>query len=208
MSNPPQLEEEVQAIVRVTSEKYICASNKDHVLSDLLLDLKRFRNAVRWKELFQRAKIKKASSPTSVTNFKDFNSEECNEFDYDFKKRDAGGLGTFLKSTKLKHAPRGSDETEFFLKEVERTLLDNFNNSLDVKLTKKAKEIKALERKFSASSKVVVPTDKTNLFLTIELEVYVRWMMENLEGTATAIEHERLTEIMKEAEKLLASRRT
>ena len=177
MSNPPQLEEEVQAIVRVTSKKYICAPNKGHVLSVLLLDLNRFRNAVRWKGVFQRAKIKKATSPTSVTNFKDFNSKECNEFDNDFKKRDAGGLGTFLKSAKLKHAPRGSDETELFLREVERTLLDNFNNSPDVKLTKKAKEINSLERKLSASSKVVVLTDKTNCFLTIELEVYVRWVM-------------------------------
>ena len=62
-----------------------------------------------------------------------------------------------------------------------------------------------MERKLSKSSKVVVPTDKTNSFLTIEFEVYVRWVMENLEGTATIIEHERLTEIVKEAEKLLAS---
>ena len=51
----------------------------------------------------------------------------------------------------------------------------------------------------------MVPTDKTNSFLTIELEFYVRWVMENLDGTATAIEHERLTEIVMEAEKLLTS---
>ena len=47
-----EIESEVLAITSVTSEKFVAAPNKVNVIGDLLIGLKRFRNATRWKAFF------------------------------------------------------------------------------------------------------------------------------------------------------------
>ena len=47
------IERTVQAITSVTSEKFVTTPSRMNVLSDLLIGLKRFRNAIRWKAFFQ-----------------------------------------------------------------------------------------------------------------------------------------------------------
>ena len=117
--NNPSIKEEVQHITRETSEKYIAQPSRRQVLADLLIGLKRFRNVVRWKEFFLLEKVKKLKaqnlSPTSTIN--DFN------FDEEEKIVEDEGLNTKLQSKFIKSAPKGTDGTEAFLRETERTLL-------------------------------------------------------------------------------------
>ena len=46
------IESEVLSITDVTSEKFVPGPSKDVVLGDLIIVLKRFRNAIRWKAFF------------------------------------------------------------------------------------------------------------------------------------------------------------
>ena len=170
MVNPP-FKEEVQAITRDTSEKYIIPPNEKQVLGDLLIGLKRFRNTVRWKEFFRLEKLKKLQrnlSPTSTINNFDFEKGGEEEI-----VPEDEGLWTKLKPSFTKSAPKGSDELETFLRELERKLLSDLETTAPKNLTEKAKEITSLERKLQgATNTVVIPTDKTNSFQVILLEDY------------------------------------
>ena len=151
MNNPPIMEE-VRHITRETSEKYIVQPSKRQVLADLLIGLKRFRNAVRWKEFFFLEKLKKLKeknlSPTSTINNFDFNEDE--------EKIEEEGLGTNLKSNYVKSAPKGSDKTEAFLRDIERTLLQELETNKPPPLTKKGKEIRHMEKNLQADPEYVV----------------------------------------------------
>ena len=203
MVNPP-LSEEVQAITRDTSEKYIIQPSKTQVLGDLLIGLKRFRNAVRWKEFFRLEKIKKLRknlSPTSTIT--DFDFEDAEEDNFEPKDE---GLGTRLKPNFTTSAPRGSDTLETFLRDLERKLLSDLETSTPKNLTKKAKEITKLERKLqSATNTVVILTDKTNSFQTISLQDYKKWVLCQLEEKAKVIDGDKLDTIYEEATALLTS---
>ena len=50
------LQREVLHVTNETSDKYVLAPNKNQILSDLLIGLKRFRNVVRWKFFFAEKK--------------------------------------------------------------------------------------------------------------------------------------------------------
>ena len=63
------IESEVLAITSVTSEKFVAAPNKTNVISDLLIGLKRFRNATRWKAFFHDKK-KEDNKEDNETNIK------------------------------------------------------------------------------------------------------------------------------------------
>ena len=57
--------------------------------------------------------------------------------------------------------------------------------------------------KLNKSTKVVVPTDKTNSFRTIETEEYINWVTKHLNKSAITSSHERIKEIFKDANELL-----
>ena len=56
---------EVQSTTRGISEKNIPLPNRDSLLSDLLIGLKRFRNVVRWKEFFLKNLAEKENNKHS-----------------------------------------------------------------------------------------------------------------------------------------------
>ena len=158
MTDPP-FEEEVLNIIHETSEKYITPPSKNQLLSDLLIGLKRFRNSVRWKEAAHIRKMEEQSkrlSPKSVINSFNFNETE------DLIEPPREGLKTNLRSTKPKSAPKGSEEVEAFLIEIERKLLTEFENLKQSKPSDRAARINELQKKLKDMEEVIIPTDKTN----------------------------------------------
>jgi hypothetical protein len=51
------LEEQVRCLVGETSEKFIPAPTQDQVISDAFEGIRRFKEAVRWKDFFRSQKI-------------------------------------------------------------------------------------------------------------------------------------------------------
>ena len=61
----PNLKSEVLHVTSETSDKFVFAPQKDSILADLLIGLKRFRNTVRWKWFIVEEKRKKRERDTS-----------------------------------------------------------------------------------------------------------------------------------------------
>ena len=85
------------------------------------------------------------------------------------------GLKTKLRSSKPKSAPRGSEKLEAFLIEIERKLLNEFDNLKPIKLSERAKRINELQKKLKDTEDVIVPTDKTNSFRIINSKTKKLW---------------------------------
>ena len=68
--------------------------------------------------------------------------------------------------------------------------LDSFYDD-NQPLHEKDRLIKNLERKLGKSSKVIIPTYKTNSFRVIELDQYKTWVKENLSKSAVLSSRER-----------------
>ena len=154
------IERTVQAITSVTSEKFVTTPSRMNVLSDLLIGLKRFRNAIRWKAFFQE----KAEEENNKTVKR---TKELAEDKSTSTSESKGSLNTKMKpSNKSKYAPMASRKVEAFLKEVETTLIKQVNlfydekDKMKVNKTSKESQIKDLTELLSKSTKVVVPTDK------------------------------------------------
>ena len=178
------VESAVIGITSVTSEKYVAAPNEETVLGDLLIGLKRFRNAVRWKAFFQEREEGTRTNEEEVRE----NPEEPKPAKT-CRVRDLNkGLCTNLKpQNRSKMAPIASDNVESFIKEVERTLLtqaisffkmkDLDDKSKDFRRYKKKSEkdsqIYKMQLELRKSTKVVVPTDKTGSFQTTEITEYI-----------------------------------
>ena len=105
------LRREVLHVTSETLDKYVLAPNRNQILSDLLIGLKRFRNVVRWKYFFaEKRRIDKElkDSPLSQTTYDfKFNFEiEENETTNEMFKQD--GLNSGLKATNnTQNAPIG-----------------------------------------------------------------------------------------------------
>ena len=113
------IESEVLAITSVTSEKFVAAPNKTNVISDLLIGLKRFRNATRWKAFFHENR--KGDDNKNDNNYNKKNDESISS---SLEIASERGLNTNLKPTNMSNnAPIASNEVESFLKEVETTLI-------------------------------------------------------------------------------------
>ena len=97
---------------------------------------------------------------------------------------------------------------EAFLKEVETTLIKQVNllydekDKMKVNKTSKESQIKDLTKLLSKSTKVVVPTDKTNSFVIIETAEYTKWVLLHLNKAATTSSTDRIKEIFDSANAL------
>ena len=110
----------------MTSEKFVTTPNRTNVLSDLLIGLKRFRNAIRWKAFFQER--------ADEENNKTIKVKEIAEDKSTSTSKSKGSLNTKMKpSNKSKNAPVASKNVEAFLKEVEITLIKQVNLFYDEK---------------------------------------------------------------------------
>jgi hypothetical protein len=121
------------------------------------------------------------------------------EADYCDMMEQVAGLGTGLKRENPKsRAPVGSPELECFLKQLEEELL---KQSVDeVKKNNQSEHatsawVKDVLKDLKQSGRVVVPTDKTNSFRTMEVEKYKEEVNKHLSERAVPIERAKLTEI-------------
>ena len=202
------LKREVLYVTNETSDKFVLAPTKEHVLSDLIIGLKRFRNTVRWKCFFQEEKRKKnelQNSPLSQTTLNDkFNFSEENDVDdenVNLNINEEEGLKSGLTPGKTtQNAPIGSPEVESFLKEVEQQLITQVNEEDFSFKKKRDKTIVLLLENLRKSDQVVIATDKTNSFQVIPIEKYKIWVLGHLNKSAKEIERKRLVEIFEVAQ--------
>ena len=113
------LRSEVLHVTSMTSDTFVFAPQKDSILADFLIGLKRFRNSVRWKWFIAEEKRKKKGESTSPlsqnTLGEKFSFEECEDEKEDKNREDDEGLKSGLKSAATtQNTPIGSTEVEGF----------------------------------------------------------------------------------------------
>jgi hypothetical protein len=118
MLNPLEnLCNEVLRLSSETLEKYVPAPHKGQILQDLLIGIKRFKNAVRWKWFWmEKARMEKEGT----LGYKGAGSSELKDIIKQNEPiEEAQGLGTGLKRTSTANsAPTASPQVEVFLDEV------------------------------------------------------------------------------------------
>lgn len=124
------------------------------------------------------------------------------QLEEDLKIIESAGLKTGLKPTNPKsQAPEGSRELEAFLKMLEEEILrqsiDDADNNNKKESAKSSKVNKTLT-KLKTSTLVVVPTDKTNSFRTMETEKYKIEVLKHLESGAKEVPRAKLTEVQEQ----------
>ena len=169
---------EVQNMVDGTSTKFVPEPESEAILGDLLIGLKRFKNSARLKEFWRNQNQTKLQS------------EANNEFSQT-------GYMTGMKDPNYSPpAPKGSKELECFLQTLERELL---TLALDVKSTKlnnTSKRIGDIMNKLKKfPSLVIVPTDKTNSYRSMEIDKYEKLVVQHLIESGEEISRSRLIEI-------------
>ena len=92
------IQREVLHVTSETLDKYLLAPNRNQILSDLLIGLKRFRNAVRWKYFFVEKKRVDKELKDSLLSQNTYNSkfnfeEEDNETTIKMCKQDGLNSG-------------------------------------------------------------------------------------------------------------------
>jgi hypothetical protein len=175
--------DEVRRLSSETSEKYVPAPSKGVILQDVLIGLKRFRNAVRLKWFWVEEARKKAErdpyrkgrdGENATSEARRDESEGGNDV------RGAGnrGLGmSFRRPNNDDSAPITSKEVEVFLNELVEGVLHDLDGSEGPSETRKSKEIRRLEKMLGEDRlNVVVPTDKTNLFKLVKKKDYITWV--------------------------------
>ena len=196
------LRKEVLHVTSETSDKYVQAPDRNQILSDLLIGLKRFRNVVRWKWYFAEKKRIEKEAKERLTSQNTFSSKpNIDEEDNEKTKIKANqeGLNSGLKATNLtQNAPIGSIETEGFLKEVERALITQVSES-KISTTERDKKILDIFKLLRTSEDVVIATDKTNSHRVIPVEKYKTWVKGHLDKAAKEISRERISEIFEHA---------
>eukprot|EP00957_Ditylum_brightwellii_P146023 11119899-Ditylum_brightwellii.AAC.1 len=90
-----------------------------------------------------------------------------------------------INSTKLlglgKRAPSGSANLEKFLHILESDLLELDHHYKQVPLQGKDKELVGLFRQLKDENVVVIPTDKTNNYVTVTLNKFHSWVTKHLD---------------------------
>jgi hypothetical protein len=225
-----QLHEMIKRLVCGTSDKFVPQPSKDDILGDLLLGIRRFANDIRWKEFWMLKKAEDAKSvlsapspsnnnnnnnnrmfedtenqcPTLITDTTD--TTPCKTFLFPNAIPDHHkGFGTMLKPTEKKsRAPKGSDQLESFIPDMEEHLIElalDPNNKY--KPNERAKEIRDIAKQVSNQDHIIVPTDKTNSFSVMPTEEYKQKFLRHLLKDGQEISGERLILAQEQAEELL-----
>ena len=153
--------DEVQSLVEETSEKFVPQPTRDEILSDTINGLRRFKDAVRWKEFHRIKQQEKIKNNNKEPDQQEIEIEIFNAQTNDLNE----GLGTGLRPTKINlTAPKGSDELENFLKNVEEELLNQaFRYNEKEATTPRSRAIRSLQQELKKTTNAaVIPTDKTN----------------------------------------------
>ena len=211
--------DEVLKALGGTSEKFVPQPTQSEVLSDAIRGLRRFKDAVRWKEFFRLQKQEERKKlyqkmgmpppplPTASEDEDDDDEDEDNRStttdSSELPNPPEDGLETGLRPIKVNlSAPKGTDRLEAFLKRVEEEVLNqafNYNptatttNKIDHQVREIQQQIKAMK------DTVIIPTDKTNTFRPINLENYTDQVLNHLRKSARLIPRARVVEIWEKA---------
>jgi hypothetical protein len=123
---------------------------------------------------------KENQSPTLITDTTDTTPRKT--FLFPNIIPDHKGFGTMLKPTEKKsRAPKGSDQLESFISDMEEHLIElalDPNNKY--KPNERAKEIRDIAKQVSDQDHIIVPTDKTNSFSVMPTEEYKQKVLRHL----------------------------
>jgi hypothetical protein len=128
MFNPLEnLSNEVLCLSSETLEKYVPVPHKGQVLQDLLIGIKRFKYAVRWKWFWmEKARMEKEG----ILENKVRSTKLKERFEQNEPIKEVQGLGTGLKRTSTANlAPMASPQVEVFLNVVAEQLLMELDKS-------------------------------------------------------------------------------
>ena len=173
------IESEVLKVTSGISEKFVSEPSKAIALGDLTIGLKRFKNTIRWKEYF----LINENEIETLDNSDELSTSSTGETISSFNSGNL--LNTKLKpKNRSRNAPPGTLAMEGFFKELEENLLWRLDKYYDEKSKKKptpstSSDINQMLNILKNSSKVVVPTDKTNSFKIIETEDYKQTISAN-----------------------------
>ena len=187
---------QVQSQCGETSDKFIPEPTKDQITEDLLLGLKRFKNAARWKEFWRNQKIRQLEQENQQCDQNDSKLESTSKM-----KVTHAGLGTGLKPENAeKVAPKGSDNLEKFLRRLETTLIEQLLKSNPPIPSEKAIGFRELFNDLrNEEDQVVVPTDKTNNYTVMSTQKYIDWVSKHLTDAAEQVPRTEVVEIHEEA---------
>ena len=134
------IEREVQKVTSGISEKFVSEPSKANALSDLIIGLKRYKNAIRWKEFFLQNNVAKESPESTVTDDSSVESPTNTSICSDTSLTSKSSLNTKLKpKNKSKNAPVGIPALEDFFKELEEILFGRLNDNYEKKSSAKEK---------------------------------------------------------------------
>ena len=165
--------------------------------------------SLRWKEFFRLKKIqeekKRSLSPRSqATSFFD------DEVDQWKKTEDATGLNTRLgPKNKNPQPPKGTNELECFIKDIQRELIGKIlpHNDTQKQKTKAIEPISAsiqdVMKNLKDTNQVIIPTDKTNSFELLDIKTLYIFIQKHINKKAKQIDKERLSTTVDEAIKLI-----
>ena len=205
------IECEVQKVTSGISEKFVSEPSKANALSDLIIGLKRFKNAIRWKEHFLANTTASQTNPeVTDTDNSSVESPSTSTINSKDSLSSNSSLSTNLKPKNTsKNAPIGSHGLEAFFRELEELLFARLENYYEKKTSQKAKSstssnINQLLGHLRKASKVAVPTDKTNSFKIIEIDNYKSQVLKHLDTSATEVDRSKLVTISEKAKELLS----
>ena len=197
------IEDEVQYLVGETSEKYVPQPSGDALILDAVKGLRRFKDAVRWKD-FHRQKQQEEKD-------KRMNNRKEKPIKIVMENNESNmGMGTGLKPIKVNlSAPRASEDVEAFLQTLENELLQQAFKIKHKKATNSRSErIKDLQQTLKKDIyNVVIPTDKTNSFKVVNTDHYIKWVLDHLKKNGKEIPRATLTEVSEKAQELLDEKR-
>jgi hypothetical protein len=192
----------------------------DTILADTIQALGRFKTTLRWKEEFRNQILKEqkksiflqpqiplpTSTPTKTQET--LETQEMQLKDHKMLTSDTvWGLGTSLKpERRTLNAPKGSDTLEEFLRQLEKTILDECFSKTNKENYEKLKKTNATStqvlwtlEELKQSITVAVPMDKTNSYVLMEEVEYSNQMENHLLLNGTKITRRRVQELHKQA---------
>lgn len=185
------------------SSKFVPRPTPGSVLNDLLLGLKRFRSSLRWWEFWKRYKDRDVNTSDSCQE----NQRDSELFKYFNECENDQGLGvvSLKSSTSARAPPKGSEDLEQFLRHMERAVIEEYgkckpayqDRSFEREIPSSANNFK-LSRYLSALAKdedlLVVPSDKSNRWISIDKTKYSSLLKKKLLETCTIVDRSVLTD--------------
>ena len=112
---------------RRASEKFVPQPERDDVITDAISGLRRFKETVRWREYFRLKKIedaKKTRERLGLPAIVETSEEESIHSEDEAVIEEEDTLTNLRQRRVNMTAPKGTDNTETFLKKVEEEVLE------------------------------------------------------------------------------------